>query len=107
MGARQLLYGPVDRVVGPEKAGSWIGFLLDFQWKEPKAAGAALVQMARKTGDRARDIDDQLIERVIKWLETNDMKNQIRFLRTAAPLEEADESAMFGESLPAGLILRP
>jgi molecular chaperone DnaK (HSP70) len=107
IGARQLLYGPVDRVVGPEKAGSWIGFLLDSQWKEPKAAGAALVQMARKTGDRARDIDDQLIERVSKWLEANDMKNQTRILKTAAPLKEPDESAIFGEPLPAGLILRP
>lgn len=105
MGARKLLYGPVDRVISPEKASRWISFLLDTRWKHPKTAGSALVQMARKTGDRARDIDDQLIKRVIQWLEAHDMKNETRVLKTAAPLEETDESVLFGESLPAGLIL--
>lgn len=105
-GARQLLYGPVDRVVSPDKAAPWVEFLLENQWKHPGAVGNALVQMTRKTGDRSRDMDESLLDRVIRWLDDHGMQKQSRVLKTAAPLEESEQTAMFGESLPAGLILK-
>lgn len=105
IGARQLLYGPVDRVVDPGKAGHWVAFLLETDWKHTRAAGNALVQMSRKTGDRARDLEEPLRQRVIGWLEEHGMEDEAQALRSVTPLEPADESAIFGESLPAGLIL--
>jgi len=106
IGARELLYGPVDRVVPPKEIADWIESILDREWNQPTAAGAALAQMARKTGDRARDINTELASRVIDWLEANDMAGQTRYIREVIHLEKQEETSIFGESLPAGLILR-
>lgn len=106
IGARQPLYGPVDRVVSPEKAAQWADFLMEQDWKHPGAASTALARIARKTGDRFRDLDEEVLSRIIKWLKACGMEKQIRVLKEVVPVERGEESAMFGESLPVGLILR-
>ncbi|MFW6297026.1 MAG: Hsp70 family protein [Desulfosalsimonas sp.] len=106
IGARQPLYGPVDRVVPPEKAAKWADFLMEQDWKHPGAVSTALARIARKTGDRSRDLDEEVLNRIIKWLEACGMEKEIRILKEVVPMEREEESAMFGESLPAGLILR-
>ena len=58
-GARTLLYGPADRVIDSEEVTGWIGHLLDQNWPNPKPVGVALAQMARRTGDRSRDVRDR------------------------------------------------
>ncbi|MBS3809144.1 MAG: Hsp70 family protein [Desulfobacterales bacterium] len=105
IGARELLYGPVDRVVPPDKAAQWADFLMEQQWKNPAAAADALARICRKTGDRSRDLDEEVMGRVIEWLESRGMEKQARVVKTVAPFEKAEETSMFGESLPAGLIL--
>lgn len=106
IGARELLYGPVDRVVPPKEVAGWVEQILDQEWKQPNAAGAALVQMARKTGDRARDLDAALAGRVIEWLNKNGMERETRLITEVVHLERQEETSIFGESLPSGLILR-
>ena len=63
--------------------------------------------MARKTGDRARDIDEEMRARVLDWMESrqlaDDMKHRVTEIM---PLAVQDQNAMFGESLPQGIILR-
>ncbi len=106
LAARELLYGPVDRVIRPNTVEQWIDTLLSQEWPQPKPVGAALAQMARKTGDRARDLDDSVIDRVIRWLTAHEMDASCRILESVVGLEKQEEGAIFGESLPAGLILR-
>ena len=59
-GARELLYGPLDLVVPPEEAGRWVEFVIQGNWRNPKPAGSALIQMCRLTEDRKRNIDQEL-----------------------------------------------
>jgi len=107
LGARELLYGPVDRVIPIDEVSSWIEILLARNWRNPKPVGTALVQMARKTGDRMRDIAPDLTDRIVEKLKANDpAASQVRLLQEVVPLAQNEESAIFGESLPAGLVLR-
>ncbi|MGM0451643.1 MAG: Hsp70 family protein [Thermodesulfobacteriota bacterium] len=106
IGARELLYGPVDRVIAPKVVAGWIDRILGCEWKQIKAVGAAFVQMARKTGDRTRDLDSATVERVMAWLTANDMSGHTGMLKEVVEVEKQEESTLFGESLPAGLILR-
>jgi len=81
--------------------------LLTRNWRNPKPVGAALIQMARKTGDRMRDIAPALIDRVIAKIASYDQTAfQIRLLQEVVPLAQNEESAIFGESLPTGLVFR-
>jgi len=106
IGARELLYGSADRVIPPHEAASWIEAILSQDWHEIKPVGAALSLMGRKTGDRMRDIEDALRERIIIWLEQHDLNSHVRFLKEAVSMEMPEQNAMFGESLPSGIVLK-
>jgi molecular chaperone DnaK (HSP70) len=106
IGARELLYGPADRVVAPETAGEWCRALVGTDWRNPKPVAAALAQMARLTGDRVRDLSETDLALALEWLETHDFSEPYRrMLETVVPIETREETAIFGESLPSGLIL--
>ena len=105
IGARELLYGPVDRVVPPKEVEAWITQILEKEWKNPKPVGAALAQMARKTGDRMRDLDPMIMDQIIQWLRKIGLETEINFLTAVKPMATLEESTIFGESLPAGIIL--
>jgi hypothetical protein len=106
LGARELLYGPADRVVPPETAAEWCRALIETEWRNPKPVAAALAQLARRTGDRVRDLSDADRDRIRQWLAQYDFTEPCRrVLETAAPIETQEETAIFGESLPSGLIL--
>ena len=107
LGARDLLYGPVDRVVPAATAANWIAELLEKPWKPSKAMIGALVRLARKTGDRTRDLDEATISRLSAWLSENGAEDTfMRQLLEVVPMERQAEQATFGESLPVGLVLR-
>ncbi len=106
IGARELLYGPVDRVISADEVSSWIETILSQNWRNPKPVGSALAQLARKTGDRMRDLDSSTIDRVVDWMSEYDFfASHIRYLKDVIPMEKEEESAIFGESLPTGIIL--
>jgi molecular chaperone DnaK (HSP70) len=106
MGARILLYGPADRVVGPEEVSQWIDSLLKINWTNSRPVGIALTQMARRTGDRTRDVDEQVINRILQWMDQDKFFiSHQRYLKEIVPMEKQEESSIFGESLPAGLML--
>ncbi len=105
-GARTLLYGPADRVVGPEEVSQWIDSILKIPWGNPRPVGIALAQMARRTGDRTRDVDELVVRRIIQWMgQDNYFSPHRRYLEKIVPIDRQEESAIFGESLPAGLVL--
>ncbi|MGA8282505.1 MAG: hypothetical protein WB853_16540, partial [Desulfobacterales bacterium] len=61
----------------------------------------------RKTGDRARDLDEERRHRVLEWMTLNELTEDLkRRVMEIAPPARNDQTAMFGESLPLGIILR-
>ncbi len=106
LGARELLYGPVDRVISAQEAAHWIDILLTRPWRQVKPVGAALVQLARKTGDRTRDVPPDVIDRIQRWLEPRSELHALgRFLTEVVPIARQEEQSLFGDSLPTGIVL--
>ena len=106
LGARVPFYGPLDRVVPQETASRWIDKLLGITFKDPQPVGVAIAHLARKCNDRERDLNDQVIERILAWLGPYEWQDRCRrriLEQTALGAEETSET--FGESLPAGLTL--
>ncbi|MBZ0156521.1 MAG: hsp70 family protein [Alphaproteobacteria bacterium] len=107
IGARVPFHGTIDRVVPREVVEAWIVSLLDAPWPNPGDAVYALAQMARKTGDRSRDIDEGLRTRIIERISVYPWaKRSVRQIQEAVSLEWEDEKSIFGESLPEGLSLK-
>jgi hypothetical protein len=80
---------------------------MGYDGEDPHAVGRAIAQMARKTGDRARDIDDAMRTRVLAWLESRQIADEVvRPIREIVVRASQDQNAMFGESLPQGILLR-
>ena len=107
LAARDLLYATVDRTIPPDEACRWIEQMMAYDGEDPHSVGRTIAQMARKTGDRARDVDDAMRTRVREWMESRKMADDmIRPVSEVVALESQDRNAMFGESLPQGIILR-
>ena len=107
LGARELLYGPADRVIPSAEVSKWIDQLISYDWSNPNSAGRTVSQLARKTGDRSRDLDDNVQAEVLDWMAQNDIpEDRQRQVLEIVPLAHQDQDAMFGESLPQGIILR-
>jgi len=108
IGARQSLYGSAHQVVPPEVAGRWLEAVLAVDWKKVEQAAFAATQLARLTGDRSRDLPDELRDRVLARLRAiNASATWITQISSVVELDQADERRAFGESLPAGLRLLP
>ncbi|MBT8341328.1 MAG: molecular chaperone DnaK, partial [Desulfatitalea sp.] len=106
LGARELLYGSVDRVIPSGEAARWIDDLLAQPWPQPKLVGPALAQLARKTGDRTRDVDDAVAARILDWMAPHDdLAHHRRYLTQVVPMAHQEEQTLFGESLPLGIML--
>ncbi len=109
LGARVPLYGPANTVVPPEVAGRWITALLDRSFadgRETTDALFALAQMARVSGDRVRDVDETLRQRVIERLEALGADETIlRPVRAYHELEAEQQGEALGDALPSGLRL--
>jgi hypothetical protein len=110
MGARELLYGPVDRVIPPDQVSNWIPSLMQAKWRDPNPVITALVQMARKTGDRTRDLGPSMADGVVRWVTDNThekklLEQRLKYLQEVVPMARQEESLIFGEALPAGIVL--
>jgi molecular chaperone DnaK (HSP70) len=107
LGARAPLYGPLNCVVPAATATTWVERLVAAAWPRAEAYAFAVTQLARATGDRARDLDAALRERVACRLETGPHgARAARLVREAVPLEAKEEARLMDEALPAGLRLR-
>jgi hypothetical protein len=106
LGARELLYGSVDRVVPAKEVENWTKRLIKISWNAKDQIAGALAQILRKTGDRTRDVSPEIVQMMIPWLgQMNASEKSLNMIQTVVPIESADEAAIFGESLPQGLIL--
>jgi hypothetical protein len=109
LGARVLLYGPLNAVVHPQVVQQWLDGLLSFQpGNESERQGwcFCLSQLARMSGQRALDVDDSHRQRVLHRLrDCAAPSHWIEMVAEVAELEGDEQSQMFGESLPIGLRL--
>lgn len=106
MGARVPLYGTADRVIPSGEAFNWCETLMRQEWRNPKPVGAAIAHMARKTGDRMRDFNPAQVDRIIDWMSgKEELKAFIPQITEIVPVAEKEENILFGDTLPAGLIL--
>ena len=105
LGQRQPLYGPLNNVVPAGDAERWCELLIDTQVYE--STQVAVMQLARRTDDRYRDIDDTKREQVVEWMvEHNATSHLIELVQSGGRLADEERDKVFGEALPKGLRLR-
>ena len=101
--ARVPVYGPFNTLVDAQTAEEWVRSLLEANPGDERAMFAA-VQLTRKTGDRYRDVSDDVRQSVLAWLERRGAAGHLRELvREGGQLREEEQRSVFGESLPRGL----
>lgn len=106
VGARESLYGSAHTVVPPETAAEWLQAVLALDWKAVEPAAFAAAQLARLTGDRARDLPPALRDEVARRLAAmRAPQSWITMVREVVSLDDADRRRSFGEALPPGLRL--
>jgi hypothetical protein len=106
LGARVPTYASVHHVVAPIVAERWLDHLLREKWDTVPTAIAAAVALARKTGDRARDISDATAREVEKRLAALGAKpEQVRAVREVVTVDASERAEFFGDALPIGLRL--
>jgi hypothetical protein len=96
LGARELLYGPINQVIQPITATRWAEALLPVA-----SAVEALASIGRSTGDPSRDLPPATREAIRAKLPEN-------LLPAFEGEDERDQSTLdriFGEALPSGLVL--
>jgi hypothetical protein len=75
-------------------------------WKRIDAAPIAAAHLARLTGDRSRDLPEQLREQLAQRLTAiGGAPAWIAMMRETVQLDEASERSFLGDSLPPGLKL--
>ena len=107
IGARVPIYGPLNTVTPRTAATEWVHRLLAVEWPRPEAYAFAVAQIARAAGDRERDLDSEVRDRVALRLRAVDGGERLaRIVREAVELDEHESARLLDESLPAGLRLR-
>ncbi len=106
MGSREMLYGSVDRVIPANEVMKWLNQIMKKTWHKNDPVENMVVQMARKTGDRTRDIDPESTKKITEWLESRNAKERtVAIINEKIEIAIAERSILFGEQLPAGLVL--
>jgi hypothetical protein len=105
-GARIPLYGSLACVAPAATAEEWIRVLLALDEVSSETA-SAIVQIGRRTNDRARDISEDIRELAAGRLRTTGSFDEslLRRLRDLIPPDRGDILRTFGEPLPKGLNL--
>jgi len=107
IGARELLYGSVDRVVAARQVIGWINQMMKKKWQQNDAIDAMIAQISRKTGDRTRDMEPADTIKITQWLEKRKAKASIvRMVNEKVDMAVKEKSVQFGEKLPPGIVLR-
>jgi hypothetical protein len=109
LGARVLLYGPLNGVVHPQIAERWIDALAAFEPghdSERLSWAFCLAQLARRSGQRALDVDESHQRTVLTVLRSLQVPaHWAQMVEEVTELEADEQSQLFGEALPIGLRL--
>jgi hypothetical protein len=106
VGARLPFYGSSHNVIPADIAGKWLVSLLIEDWKKVPQAAFAATLICRKSGDRARDIQESLRLQVMDKLKISKMPYPwADMVEQYKEMNEKEENQFFGETLPPGLKL--
>jgi hypothetical protein len=109
LGARGLIYGPLNAVVQHAIVERWLEAILGFQPgndSERLAWGFCLAQLARRTGQRAFDVDDSHQRSVLTVLRLLQVPaHWVQMVEEVTELEREEQTQMLGDALPIGLRL--
>ncbi|MBS0390410.1 MAG: hsp70 family protein [Proteobacteria bacterium] len=106
LAARQPLAANAHLVMPPEAAQEFLDALLAQDWRRNEHALFAAVQIARMTGDRARDLPDAMRAGVLeKMRAAHAPARWIAMLEQVAQMDAEDQRRSLGDSLPPGLVL--
>ncbi len=102
IGTRVPASGQMNAVLAPDIVEGWLDKLLTFE-KHTRDSLTAIMQLARRTGDRYRDISEEMREKVLKKLtEQNAPPHLLKLVKEGGKLEE-EQTFIIGEALPPGL----
>ncbi len=106
IGARVPFYGSQHNVITVTVVQRWLTQILTEDWKKNQQAAFAATLIARMSGDRDQDIDEEMRAQIIAKLKQS--KAPVSWVEMVEQYQELDEKAekqMFGEALPPGLKL--
>lgn len=106
LGARVPLYGSSHNVLPL----TWVEKILEkvllLDWKVVVQAPLAAVTLARKSGDRQRDINESLRQEVIQKLSAHRVpQSWLNLVENVVDLNASDERKIWGDALPPGIRL--
>lgn len=104
LGSRQPAYGPLNTTVPPSHVVDWLDSLVTIDSGE-SAAPLAVVQLGRKTGDRFRDLPEQVRNRAAEYVISKGATHFAHLLTEGGRFDSEEEAAVFGDSLPLGISL--
>jgi molecular chaperone DnaK (HSP70) len=108
IGERVPVYGPLNTIVPPERAGRWLNELLNCAVTDVGNTSLAIMQIARRTADRYRDLSDTCRAAALHWLTDQQAPpHLLQLVREGGQLDLEEQRQVFGESLPKGLHLEP
>jgi hypothetical protein len=94
-------------VLPPHVVESWVERFLKQVATHDSVSHLALMQMARYTGDRYRDLAPSIRDKIVSHLNAgNAQSHLITLVRHGGTLESDEANQVFGEALPTGLRLR-
>jgi hypothetical protein len=103
IGTRVPLYGPLNTVVSVESATSWLDALLRLRGNEADVA-LAVMQLARRTADRYRDLSEKSRGEALGWLVDNGAPQHcLKLVRDGGRLDTELAGRILGDALPKGL----
>ncbi len=106
IGARIPFHGSSHNVVAAETVELWLPQLLNEDWKKTPQIGFAATLIARMSGDRARDISNEMRTQVLEKLKlSKSPASWLEMVESVKELSEKEEKQIFGEALPSGLKL--
>jgi hypothetical protein len=109
LGARALIYGPLNAVVHPQTAERWLDAILGFEPGNPSERlgwAFCLSQLSRRTGQRALDVDESHRRGALSALRGQSVpEHWVRMVEEMSEMEQEEQGQMLGDSLPIGLRL--
>ncbi len=95
----------MNTVVPAETAGRWLKRLIDSFGGDPVGA-LAVMQIARRTDDRYRDLSPKQRDAAAAYLlRENAASHFMALVQSGGSLDREEQGLVFGESLPKGLRL--
>lgn len=106
LGSRIAFYGSQHNVIPVHIISNWLEKLWHQDWQMDPHVGFAAAMMARRSGDREFDIDEELQQVIIaKLVEEKCPSSWTDLIRKKQVTDETMIKRIFGDSLPTGLTL--